>query len=790
MNWLWQMLQSSWDLYYLSAPFVLFGVFMAGVLQVLLSSQRVVTWMGQPGLSAVARSALIGIPIPLCSCGVFPVSIALRRKGASAPSTMSFLITTPETSADAIVLTWAMLGPVMAIFRPLAAFFTGGLAGALAIVFPPPEPSVEEDPSCACGPDVEDLTRADQLDGDAVEDGSGHGDHHHDQALPDDTVGMRGLFRSIRQALQSAHLWPGPAASESLATTGALAPAAPIVPLGEIFRRIFRQAFLHSLDDIVFLLTLGILLAGVIEVLVPPDLINRGLGSGLGPMLLVLLVAIPMYTCASSSTPIAAALIAKGLSPGAALVLLLAGPAASTASMLLVHRHFGTAFLRIYLAAVVIGALVAGLALDALLAATGWSLIPKLISTTEGLTAFLQLLCVLVLSALMIWRLSAGGLRSGMAEVSESVTSLREVWLLANWTRPLRNGPRVTGVALGLAALFYLGTGLETIPPDSVGFTKRFGAVDPTPLQPGLHWNLPSPLGGIDVWRARYPRKSDVGFSTNLDMIDRRKELRQQSSSSEWHSPVTAMNADPEVATFLTGDENLLELSFTVHYSLSDPYAFFYGVNKDRDVVALYAENAARETIGTERMEELLTAKRPSVERKIEERLQARLDRIGMGIEVTRALIVDMHPPQPAVNAFRDVSSAREDKQTRIHQAHQVAARDIPLARGAAALNIAQEEAAAAALVANARGKSVGYLAQSQSFRSHSDLLRHLLWLETSERALANRRKYIVPPGTETGGVTMWELPPPTVPSNDSAPKAPTVATKKDPLPLDPNGDF
>ena len=769
MSWILDILRESWTLYYLAAPFILFGVLMAGALQVLLSPRRVVEWMGRPGMSAVCRAALLGIPLPLCSCGVFPVSIALRRKGATAPATMSFLVTTPETSADAILLTWALLGPVMAIFRPVAAFFTGGLAGALAIAFPPPEiVSTENGPiDCGCGPKATSSAEH------RIGDDDGH-DHSRDLA-GGDFVGFRATGRAILRAL---HIGSFAATSETYRNTdpsagpsadpspGHSAGPAPDPSLREICARIGRQAFLRSMDDIVFWLTIGLILAGAIEVLLPAELITGSLGSGLLPMLLVVVIAIPMYVCASSSTPVAAALIAKGLSPGTALVFLLAGPAASTASMLLITRHFGGRFLRVYLSAVVLGSVLSGLALDFLLARTGWQILPRLSSQTEGFVAFVQLVFVIFLTGLIVWRLWAGGFRMGVREARENFDALWDIMApLARGTSPVRKGFRLSGrtawILISILLLVELGRGFVVVPPDSAGYAKIFGKVVAHDLAPGLHWYPPAPVGETDVWRVRYPRKSDVGFQTSLELIARRKELRRQAPPTEWHSPVTAMNANTAVTSYLTGDENLVELSFTVHYFLSDPYAFFYKATKDRDWVGLYAESVARELIGRSTLDALLTAERYEFESSLGRILQERLDDLGIGVRVNSVHIVDLHPPQGAVNAFRDVSSAREDRQTRIHDAYEGQARELPLARGAAVLDVAREGADAVARVADARGRAAGYSARSRAYRTAPSVLHDLLWIETAEKVLAGHTKVIVPPGTELGTLTLWKLNPP-----------------------------
>ncbi len=123
-----------WEIFQLLAPFMLIGLLLAGMLHILIPRHLIQRLMGGRGLLSVITSAAIGIPLPICSCAVVPVSIELRRKGASKPSIMSFLITTPESGSDSILITWGLLGPFMAIARPIASFFSALLAGFFAIV--------------------------------------------------------------------------------------------------------------------------------------------------------------------------------------------------------------------------------------------------------------------------------------------------------------------------------------------------------------------------------------------------------------------------------------------------------------------------------------------------------------------------------------------------------------------------------------------------------------------------------------------------------------------------------
>lgn len=350
-----------------AAPYVLFGLLLAGLLHVVVPESLILRWLGRPGMGGVVRAALVGVPLPVCSCGVVPITMSLRRKGASEPAALSFLTTTPESSIDSILLTWGLMGPVMAVARPVAAFFTAVVTGGLALFVPEraegrqPDRSAEAGAtSCGCG-------------------------HHHGDLEDGPEHGGQGPVRRGGS--------PG------------------------IWRRLVRPAlsygFVELLDDMAFWLVGGLVAAGALGVLLPSDLAALGLGGpGWLSMVLALAVAVPLYMCASASTPIAAALVASGLSPGAALVFLLAGPATNVASLLLLRGLFGSRFVAIYLGGVVAGALGAGFALDLLIERI--DLPVTALAHDHGLLfGWVEGASFLVLAGLTAWRLWHGAATRG-----------------------------------------------------------------------------------------------------------------------------------------------------------------------------------------------------------------------------------------------------------------------------------------------------------------------------------------------------------------------------------------
>jgi uncharacterized membrane protein YraQ (UPF0718 family) len=289
-----------WEILVESAPYVLFGFFAAGVLKALLPEETVVRHLGKNNTASVFKASLFGIPLPLCSCGVIPAAIGLRKQGASKGASAAFLVSVPETGVDSIAITWALLDPVMTVVRPLAAFFTATVTGLLINRLPEETNPVQEEKTgesnCGCA-------------------SSGCGSEVEKPSRPS-------LVRRMKEGIS--------------------------------------YAFGDLLGDIGSWLLLGIAIAGIISYLVPDDFFLRYLQSEFASLLIMLVVGIPLYICASASTPVAAALVLKGLSPGAALVFLLAGPATNAATITVVARYFGRAATLAYLASIAFCSLALG----------------------------------------------------------------------------------------------------------------------------------------------------------------------------------------------------------------------------------------------------------------------------------------------------------------------------------------------------------------------------------------------------------------------------------------------
>lgn len=356
-----------WAVYLDTAFWLLLGLIAAGLVKVYIPANAMQRWLGGRGFSAVGRAALFGAPLPLCSCGVLPAALGLRRAGASKEATVSFLISTPETSIDSVAVTYALMGPVMAVYRPIAALLSALLTGlAVALV----KDGDDRGKSTATAESVSDCCS--------------------EPAVA--TVEKAGCCASSEPV-------PSACCGEAGAS-GSSCSSAP-VPDQARLPQALRFAGGELLDDISRWLALGIVVAGLIMSLIPPGWLAQW-GGGLSAMLVMLLVGIPMYICATASTPIAAGLLLAGVSPGAVLVFLLAGPATNIAGLIVVRQELGGRVTLIYLSGIALVSVLMGLLLEWLLQFTQLSVDVGLASAHEVLPVWLSYFSAILLLLLVV----------------------------------------------------------------------------------------------------------------------------------------------------------------------------------------------------------------------------------------------------------------------------------------------------------------------------------------------------------------------------------------------------
>ncbi len=319
------------------AFWLLLGFALAGVLYFLIPKSAIVRHLGKESIGSSWKASLLGVPLPLCSCGVIPTAIGLRKQGASRGATISFLISTPQTGLDSIAVTYSFLGPLFALFRPVAAFISGVVGGVAITLFNRKQRIAES-----------------SVEIDSDEDLLAHERH------------MRGL------------------------------------PLRTKLRKMVHYAFGDLLGDIAFWLVIGLLIAALIDLLIPENFFAERINPGLPSMLLLMVAGIPLYICATASVPIAAVLMLKGVSAGAAFVFLMVGPATNAATIAVIGRVMGKRTLTAYLATVALLSLVFGLLLNAFLS---WTQMEQSVTGYFGggmLPLWLQISASVVLAALLL----------------------------------------------------------------------------------------------------------------------------------------------------------------------------------------------------------------------------------------------------------------------------------------------------------------------------------------------------------------------------------------------------
>lgn len=342
----------SWQVLVEVSPYVLFGFFVAGVLKGFVPDSYMARHLGRDSLGSVLKAAVIGVPLPLCSCGVLPTALGLRRQGASKGATTAFMIATPETGVDSMAVTYALIDPLMTVIRPVAASLTAVFAGVLVNVFP----GKEEAPPLAVA--------AEGCGGGCC---CSHG-------------GGVGLDESA-----------GGGCCEAAGKPGFIAK----------FRMGMEHAFGEMIADIGRWLIIGVVIAGIISALVPADALSGNMGSGFLSYLAMLVIALPLYVCATASTPIAASLLLKGLSPGAALVFLLAGPATNMATITVMLKTLGKRAAGLYVLSIVIASLGLAWATDHLYAALGLDISAVVAEVDELLPHWVGVAGAVILLALV-----------------------------------------------------------------------------------------------------------------------------------------------------------------------------------------------------------------------------------------------------------------------------------------------------------------------------------------------------------------------------------------------------
>jgi HflK protein len=693
---MWTVLQEALRILNEAAPYLLFGYLAAGLLSVLLERyQRINTLLAAPGARPVVLAALVGVPMPLCSCSVLPTALALRRQGASKGTTASFLISVPETDIISIVLTYALLGPLFAVFRPLAAVVTAIFTGLVInrIDKSNHSPAAKNDDnnktppsSNSCGCD--------------------------DASAPKQTAGTGKTGDDTAKTGES-----------TAKKRGWLA-------------RALHFGFVEMFDDIMIQLLLGILLAGVVVTWLPGLGLENVVGGSPVTYLVMLVIGIPVYVCATASTPLAVGLIAAGVSPGAALVFLLAGPATNIASLIVLHSQFGRRVLGAYLASIAVVSIFMGVWLDAIVG-------PDFKFT------------VVDMGPMMMGNASIIEIASTILILLLAVISLRRTRLLERWaatiTRRLKLsiGSKTIKMTIVFFILFsYLLSGFFVIDAGERGAVKTFGRITAAYLQPGLHYHWPAPFGSSDVESVREIRRLELGFES-------------EPSASAFSVVEGTTDALDSSTWMLAGDENIVDIRCVVHYQIVDTkeafHDYIYGVKDKTELVSGAAEWALRTSVASRSIDSLLTVERDAVEKTIRDKLlQPRLDQCRAGVRIVDITLQSVHAPPPVHWAFRDVASAAEDQKQRENLAQEYWEKTTLEAEGEAARARAVAVGKAAEHINEANGAAHAFLAQSAAYLEGPDVMEIRLYLEWLDKILPGMNKYVDLMPRKEGGSEVW----------------------------------
>lgn len=474
------------DLFLDSAPWLLLGLILAGLLKVFVPMAWMQKQLGGHGFKTVVKAALLGAPLPLCSCGVIPAAVGLRRSGASKAATTSFLVSTPETGVDSVTVSYVLLGPFMAIVRPIAAITSAIVAGLLvgrddddgkpaakaealsdtaqldksqsdkalasaapvasccASKSPSPEtvvkaeavkrccastkaPAITLVKSSCCGSDnakapstepkikmthmakpslmaasgpsmgTVGMVNAAKVSAVKVENaGSCCGTQ---TAAPEKIVVVKkgACCGSSSAKTAESHQAEGEsccASTQDMATELKSESVIARIGLG------LKYAATDLVRDTTLWLLVGLFFAALVQTYVPADFLAKW-GDGLLAMLVMVLVSVPMYICATASTPIAAGLLLAGVSPGAVLVFMMAGPATNIATLGVVTKELGKRALYGYLGGVLGVALIAGALVNYLVANFGFEVMPQIGHEHQMLPSWLVATSGIVLALLM-----------------------------------------------------------------------------------------------------------------------------------------------------------------------------------------------------------------------------------------------------------------------------------------------------------------------------------------------------------------------------------------------------
>ena len=356
-----------------AAPWLVVGLALGGLMKALIPTDFLQRHLSGSGFGSIAKATVLGAPLPLCSCGVIPAALGLREAGSSKPATAAFLVSTPETGVDSITVTYALMGPFMAVVRPISALVSAMVSGVLVGAFDPEDSrklaKASTEASC-CDSNTKPVeSSCCETEAKPVETACCASEAKAEESSCCDTVSTQ--TTPITESWMS-RAWGG-----------------------------IYYAFTRLLDTIVLWLVVGMIFAAASKTFIPTDFLAQW-GQGIPAMLVMIAAGIPMYICATASTPVAAGLLMAGVSPGVALVLLLTGPATNISTLGIISKELGKKSMWLYLTGVVVTAIIAGLVTDALVDIFQVDVLTQVHAGHSGLPSWLGWMALALLMGIVL----------------------------------------------------------------------------------------------------------------------------------------------------------------------------------------------------------------------------------------------------------------------------------------------------------------------------------------------------------------------------------------------------
>ena len=305
------------------------------------------------------------------------------------------------------------------------------------------------------------------------------------------------------------------------------------------------------------------------------------------------------------------------------------------------------------------------------------------------------------------------------------------------------SGGKPIGLILIIIAFVWLASGLYRVGPDEQGVVLRFGKFVKT-TQPGLHYHIPLPIETVQTPKVTKVNRIDIGFRSERD-----------SGFSQGGGVADV----PQESLMLTGDENIVNIDFSVFWVIKDASKFLFQIQDPEGTVKAAAETAMREVIAKSEIQPVLTEGRAQIEIETQEIIQSILDEYNSGIQITQVQTQKADPPDQVIDAFRDVQAARADMERSKNEAEAYANDVIPRARGEAAKIMQAAEAYKQKVVAAAEGEASRFVSIYNEYAKAKEVTQERMYLETMEKVLADIDKVIIEKGAGSGVVPYLPLP-------------------------------